>query len=213
MTGVDLYHGRADRRARYPHHPGEPLPRQRFRQRSNDGDTSAHGRFEEQRHARLLGCRDELRAAGSNALFVRSNDRLAGPEGLQHEVPGRILTAHDLDDEVNPGADEYCNGEDDDCDGLVDEDESLDALTWYEDADGDGYGDAASIQMACAQPAGYVASAGDCDDTSPDCTFDCTDADGDGVRGCDFDVSSVEVSPSSIPSRRTSSGLSRQWRA
>ena len=37
-------------------------------------------------------------------------------------------------------ADEDCNGVDDDCDGTVDEDDAVDALTWYLDADLDGYG-------------------------------------------------------------------------
>jgi len=36
--------------------------------------------------------------------------------------------------------------------------------TWYQDADGDGYGDAASASEACEQPEGYVDNAGDCYD-------------------------------------------------
>jgi hypothetical protein len=37
---------------------------------------------------------------------------------------------------------------------------------WYKDADNDGFGDAATTQLACAnaQPAGFVASSDDCDD-------------------------------------------------
>jgi hypothetical protein len=38
-------------------------------------------------------------------------------------------------------------------------------ITWYADADGDGYGNAASIQYACTQPSGYVGNYYDCDDT------------------------------------------------
>ncbi len=64
-----------------------------------------------------------------------------------------------------PGATEYCNGIDDDCDGTVDEGEAADADTFYEDDDNDGYGTAASPMDACSQPAGYVADATDCDDT------------------------------------------------
>ena len=72
----------------------------------------------------------------------------------------------DTQDSVYPGADEYCNEEDDDCDGTIDEDDSLDASTWYIDADADGYGSSATTSQACLQPSGYVADSTDCDDSS-----------------------------------------------
>jgi hypothetical protein len=50
-----------------------------------------------------------------------------------------------------------------DCDGTADE-EAIDPATWYADADGDGYGDAAVTAEACAQPSGFVADDQDCDD-------------------------------------------------
>ncbi|HCF58563.1 MAG TPA: hypothetical protein DFS52_11285 [Myxococcales bacterium] len=71
----------------------------------------------------------------------------------------------DANPEVHPGAEELCNGRDDDCDGATDEAEASDAQGWFADADGDGYGDAASTQRACAAPQGYVADDRDCDDT------------------------------------------------
>jgi hypothetical protein len=64
---------------------------------------------------------------------------------------------------VRPRADEACNGRDDDCDTATDEGLSLD---WYRDADGDGWGDAASGSRACAAPDGHVERAGDCDDSA-----------------------------------------------
>ena len=67
----------------------------------------------------------------------------------------------DADGSVFPGADEVCNGVDDDCDDEVDEGV---LLTFYADADGDGYGDAGTAVLACAPPAGYVADDTDCDD-------------------------------------------------
>jgi hypothetical protein len=87
---------------------------------------------------------------------------------------GRVLVGGDCDDgaaEVHPGALEVCNaGVDDDCDGSVDEaDASSGAVSWWRDADGDGFGDlldAAPI-VACAQPPQRAATTGDCDDSRP----------------------------------------------
>lgn len=70
----------------------------------------------------------------------------------------------DTEAAVNPGATERCNGGDDDCDGTVDEADAVDAPTWYADTDGDGYGDAGAVQVACDAPAGAVADSSDCDD-------------------------------------------------
>jgi N-acetylneuraminic acid mutarotase len=38
------------------------------------------------------------------------------------------------------------------------------AATWYLDSDGDGFGGPSAIVSSCSQPAGYVATAGDCND-------------------------------------------------
>ncbi|MFH1464123.1 MAG: FG-GAP-like repeat-containing protein [Pseudomonadota bacterium] len=63
----------------------------------------------------------------------------------------------------------------DDADGdgvLVDEDcDDTDAavgapVAWYADLDGDGFGDPAHAEEACAGPSGWVADGGDCDDDS-----------------------------------------------
>ncbi len=93
----------------------------------------------------------------------------------------------DTDSAISPSATEVCNGEDDDCDSLVDDaDPSLDTtslVTWYEDGDGDGYGDYSSSRTACEAPAGYVDDATDCDDGDggihPDATEMCDGQDED----------------------------------
>ncbi len=71
----------------------------------------------------------------------------------------------DNDDDVNPQGTEECNGEDDNCDGVIDEDSALDAPMWYADTDEDGFGDVATSMTACTQPSNFVSNATDCDDT------------------------------------------------
>ena len=66
---------------------------------------------------------------------------------------------------MHPGAPEMCNGRDDDCDGVIDEGDAVDAIEFYIDADHDGYGDAAHPVDACTQPPGTSLNENDCDDT------------------------------------------------
>ena len=82
---------------------------------------------------------------------------------------GFVPDATDCDDSVDttyPGATEYCNGDDDNCDGVVDEDSAADAPTWYRDADVDGYGAPSLSRNACFQPIGYVSDDTDCNDAA-----------------------------------------------
>ena len=75
----------------------------------------------------------------------------------------------DFEDAVNPDAPEVCDGDDNDCDGLVDDDDdSLDPASIdpvYPDRDDDGYGDASAPVYACTAPADHYDEGTDCDDT------------------------------------------------
>ena len=79
---------------------------------------------------------------------------------------GYVSDHTDCDDahaNVNPGAAEIaCNNVDDDCNGATVD--GTGSKTYYQDVDGDGYGDPGSTVVACAQPAGYVNNSGDCND-------------------------------------------------
>jgi len=93
-----------------------------------------------------------------------------------------IEAGTDCDDEDSlqyPGATEYCNGEDDDCNGVEDEDYATDARTWYEDLDEDGYGTSKSSTVTCYEPSGYADNTDDCDDgeeeVNPAALENCTD--------------------------------------
>ena len=105
----------------------------------------------------------------------------------------------DTDAARNPGAAEVCDGVDQDCDGVVD-DNATDASTWYGDDDGDGYGDPDAPELACTQPADAVVNAEDCDDgngaVSPDGVEVCDPADVD--EDCDGSADDDDDSAGSL---------------
>lgn len=69
------------------------------------------------------------------------------------------------DSRVHPNAPETCDARDEDCDSLID-DNANDQKIWYEDADGDGYGNPLVPEIACDQPANAAANDDDCNDTN-----------------------------------------------
>ena len=73
---------------------------------------------------------------------------------------------NDTNSTINPDADEVCDNEDNNCDGLVDDASATDSTLWYVDYDGDGYGSDTITMDACTQPSNFVANNDDCDDTN-----------------------------------------------
>jgi hypothetical protein len=89
---------------------------------------------------------------------------------------------------------EVCNGEDDDCNGTVDDvaPGTSGAKKLYRDADGDGHGDQNKWQWMCKPATGWVETADDCDDTRNDVYPGAAEVCGDGV---DHNCNSVKDDP------------------
>lgn len=120
--------------------------------------------------------------------------------------PEGVDAGTDCDDDDSasyPGADEYCNRTDNDCNGIRDDDYALDAVTWYTDGDGDGYGDPkGSTVISCDEPSGYSDNTEDCNDgestVNPDALEDCTDGLDNDCNGsvddvCTYDNNDADV--------------------
>jgi hypothetical protein len=147
------------------------------------------------------------------------SDGFGDPEEFLNDCTqpaGYVLDDADCDDDdqfVNPDMDEFCNGYDDNCDTIIDED-AIDQTIWYADTDGDGFGDITVWFASCDGPEGYVDDDEDCDDADenvyPGAPEECedtedlncdgllpsADVDGDGVLNCDdCDDEDAEIYP------------------
>ena len=141
---------------------------------------------------------------------VKESDTDTGPvEIIDNDGDGFSADA-DCDDSnaaIYPGADELCDGVDNNCDDVIDEATATDATTWYEDSDSDGYGDDGETTTACEAETGWVADNTDCNDddatinpgqneicydgvVDEDCDnhVDCDDPDCASFEGCDPDL-------------------------
>ncbi|MEO0602424.1 MAG: putative metal-binding motif-containing protein [Myxococcota bacterium] len=106
-----------------------------------------------------------LMACGLFGLFERDPSRV---DADRDGAPASI-DCDDEDPERAPGLGEVCDGIDNDCDGLVDGDDTdsppVGLATFFADRDADGFGDPAIPAFSCTRPAGFVEDGTDCDDT------------------------------------------------
>ncbi len=117
----------------------------------------------------------------------------------------QIGDCDDANNQIHPAATETCNRFDDDCDGLEDADDPgiTGVLTWYPDADGDGYGAEGAGLALCIPASTDVLVGGDCDDGqflvhsgAVDAWYDGIDADCLGNSDHDQDGDGADAVPS-----------------
>ncbi len=111
-------------------------------------------------------------------------------------APGWVQLGDDCDDSAAtnyPGNNETCDGLDNDCNGLIDD--NVSNTDYYQDTDGDGHGDPATFVSGCQGAPGpdWITVGDDCDDTDadnfPGNTEVCDNQDND----CDGDVDCDDI--------------------
>jgi predicted outer membrane repeat protein len=95
------------------------------------------------------------------------------------------IDCDDTNSAIYPNADEICDGIDNDCDLLIDDDDDdVEFPTRFEDADGDTFG--GTELFTCAPPKSAVPLGGDCNDSNPAVNPDVDEVCDDGIdNDCD----------------------------
>ncbi len=158
-----------------------------------DGNAAVHPGAEEHCDTVDEDCDGIADDAAIDAIALYADADLDGfgdpnaPDSACAATEGLVANDSDCDDTapaIAPGAEEHCDGVDEDCDTIVDND-PVDPLTWYLDSDNDTYGDPLVAAARCDQPTQYVADNTDCDDRTAVISPSASEVCGGGDENCD----------------------------
>lgn len=111
--------------------------------------------------------------------------------GVTSPGPNYVLISGDCNDNsaaMYPGNSETCDNLDNDCDASIDE--GLIFVTYFQDSDGDNYGNNSVTLSACSAPQGYVLDSTDCNDQNSAINPGAQDIPGNGI---DEDCSGLDA--------------------
>lgn len=174
----------------------------------------------------LMGCRGEASERGQNidtgeitdtgealSCYQDSDGDGYGDASTVGDclTSGFVENAGDCDDtdvNVNPAAEEICDGIDNNCSGEADGADASDAQSWYLDGDGDGYGSPDDVVQSCDAIDGRQLDQSDCDDNNntiyPDAPESCYDGvdsncdDADNLTGCSLSLLDADATLSGV---------------
>ena len=117
----------------------------------------------------LLGC-DQRVYLDNNIIYPSTFIA----QGTDNDEDGWLVEEGDCNDnnpQTYPGAPEICDGEDNDCDRILDESDpdliQSTLIQQFRDRDGDGYGQTILSAKSCFVRAGYATEPDDCNDEAP----------------------------------------------